>query len=203
MFVVICMPTQAYVTGNLVVIYNISNEFIALVFPWMKLTAAATGVGGTVWFCCVHSFFVYLLVLSTAYHVYLSKFIIFVDNFLLMFCLFLIPLGTMICCYLLHSGILRELNTAADALNYYGQQRTTDKKGVTIPSQRRYVEYYSQLLKTQKPYTKVAMQICEIKIYHLPSFRSLGGGAFTFSISSLGQKVSLLLLLLLHNSFNV
>ncbi|CAO1337096.1 unnamed protein product [Diamesa serratosioi] len=97
--------------------------------------------------------------------------------------------GTMICCYLLHSGILGELNTAADALNYYGQKRTTDKKGVTIPSQRRYVEYYSQLLKTQTPYTKVAMQICEIKIYHLPSFRSLSGGAFTFSISSLGQKL--------------
>ena len=106
----------------------------------------------------------------------------------------MIQSGTMICCYLLHSGILRELNTAADALNYYGQKRTTDKKGVTIPSQRRYVEYYSQLLKTQKPYTKVAMQICEIKIYHLPSFRSLSGGAFTFSISSLGQKVSLMLL---------
>ena len=32
MYVFLCMPTQAYVTGNLVVIYNIPNEFIALVF---------------------------------------------------------------------------------------------------------------------------------------------------------------------------
>lgn len=50
MYIFICMPTQAYVTGNLVVIYNIPNEFIALVFPWMKLTATE---GGTVWFCFV------------------------------------------------------------------------------------------------------------------------------------------------------
>ena len=35
------MPTQTYVTDNLVVIYNIPNEFIALFFSWMKLNAAA------------------------------------------------------------------------------------------------------------------------------------------------------------------
>lgn len=62
----------------------------------------------------------------------------------------------MICCYLLHIG---QFNNAAEALKCYDQKRTTNSKGVTIPSQRRYVEYYAQLMKLEKPYTNVAMNV--------------------------------------------
>ncbi|XP_020713029.1 uncharacterized protein LOC101450346 [Ceratitis capitata] len=68
--------------------------------------------------------------------------------------------GTMICCYLLYSG---QQHTAADALECYAEKRTKDRKGVTIPSQRRYVQYFAKLISSGVPYEKRYLQFCEIR----------------------------------------
>ena len=50
--------------------------------------------------------------------------------------------GTMICCLLMYMNIFE---TAKEALYYYGIMRVENAKGVTIPSQIRYVNYFEQL----------------------------------------------------------
>lgn len=47
--------------------------------------------------------------------------------------------GLVISIYLLYSSIFI---SAEEALSYYGRLRTKNMKGVTIPSQRRWVKYY-------------------------------------------------------------
>ena len=51
--------------------------------------------------------------------------------------------GLVISTYLLHTGMC---DKAQDALSLFGIARTTNQKGVTVPSQRRWVEYYEKLM---------------------------------------------------------
>lgn len=54
--------------------------------------------------------------------------------------------GFLIACYLLFNGTCQ---TAEDALDVFAVKRTKDGKGVTIPSQKRYVKYFEEILASQ------------------------------------------------------
>ena len=59
----------------------------------------------------------------------------------------------MICCYLIYSG---KFQTARDSLLYYAMARTKNAKGVTIPSQIRYVYYFEQ-------YFRMGLKLSDIR----------------------------------------
>lgn len=59
--------------------------------------------------------------------------------------------GVMICCYLIFSDLCKNSD---ESLQYYGMMRTHNNKGVTIPSQIRYIKYFEAFLCSNftKPY---------------------------------------------------
>ena len=88
--------------------------------------------------------------------------------------------GVMICCYLVYTQLFK---SAKEALVYYGKIRTSNGKGVTIPSQIRYVYYYDEFLKLRRnqypqriliemPHKVV--KIYKIRIISIPSIQSGG-----------------------------
>lgn len=66
--------------------------------------------------------------------------------------------GTMIVSYLIFSG---QCNTIHEAMNHYAKMRTSNNKGVTIPSQLRYIHYFEMFLDMnfQRPYAKMIPKI--------------------------------------------
>jgi phosphatidylinositol-3,4,5-trisphosphate 3-phosphatase/dual-specificity protein phosphatase PTEN len=87
--------------------------------------------------------------------------------------------GTMICCYLLYNNIMK---TADDAIKFYGSMRTTNGKGVTIPSQLRYIYYFEEILKMHVGSKEIdnfcipspKIFITKLKFYTIPYFGLLG-----------------------------
>ena len=71
--------------------------------------------------------------------------------------------GVMIICYLIFSGLC---NNSTEAIEYYAKMRTINKKGVTIPSQIRYIHYFETFLAVNfsKPYYRLIPQIMHYNI---------------------------------------
>ncbi|KAL2609129.1 hypothetical protein R1flu_027702 [Riccia fluitans] len=66
--------------------------------------------------------------------------------------------GLMICAYLLYTSLCP---SPQKALHFFAEKRTKNGKGVTIPSQKRYVGYFHDLLE-KGPREEVELQLAEI-----------------------------------------
>ena len=71
--------------------------------------------------------------------------------------------GVMIVCYLIFSGLCKNSD---EALIHYANQRTLNKKGVTIPSQIRYIKYFETFLSSnyEKPFLKCIPKIIKFDL---------------------------------------
>ena len=93
--------------------------------------------------------------------------------------------GTMICCLLLY---MNTFDKAAECLQYYGMMRAENGKGVTIPSQIRYVYYFEQILKEKMPHPIEFKKkiITKIRMSTLPKFHKVY--TLFFKIENNGQE---------------
>lgn len=93
--------------------------------------------------------------------------------------------GVMICAYMLHRG---KASSAAEALKYYDQVRTRDTKGVTIPSQKRYVHYYGDLVRSGRMYHRVTLLLRGIRLITVPTI-SNGSCTPVIVVNQLSVKI--------------
>ena len=94
--------------------------------------------------------------------------------------------GTLIACLLLYMNIF---DTAEEALLFYGLRRVGNPKGVTIPSQVRYVHYFESIYKNNIPHPIAFQSILlkQLKIYTIPKATK---GKFTGTFSIENQKIT-------------
>jgi len=81
--------------------------------------------------------------------------------------------GTFVCCLML---FLRSFISSDECMAYYGIMRTGNGKGITIPSQIRYVKYFEKILTGNLYPLKTTKKIIirKIIIYGMPVFSTFG-----------------------------
>ncbi|XP_062104740.1 phosphatidylinositol 3,4,5-trisphosphate 3-phosphatase and protein-tyrosine-phosphatase PTEN1 [Humulus lupulus] len=95
--------------------------------------------------------------------------------------------GLMVCSYLVYSGM-----SAEDALQLYAHKRTTNNEGVSIPSQRRYVSYWSNALSFPKgvgngPPVVSLPQPCSRELRRIRLYDTLNMDSVYFVVSELQE----------------
>ena len=81
--------------------------------------------------------------------------------------------GTLISCLLLY---MKQFTTATACLKYYGLMRVENGRGVTVPSQIRYVYYFDSVMKNNIAYPIEfnVVYITKIKMITVPPFSTIG-----------------------------
>ena len=88
--------------------------------------------------------------------------------------------GTLICCLLLY---MKVFDNSDECLQYYGMMRAENGKGVTIPSQIRYVNYFEKIIKENMahPITFIKKKIKKIRMFTIPKFHKIYTPIFTIN----------------------
>ena len=96
--------------------------------------------------------------------------------------------GTLISCLLCY---MKYFDTATECLQYYGMMRVENGKGVTVPSQIRYVYYFECILKSNiaYPIEYNSIVITNIKMITVPPFSGIGSYCCPNFILENGENV--------------
>jgi phosphatidylinositol-3,4,5-trisphosphate 3-phosphatase/dual-specificity protein phosphatase PTEN len=97
--------------------------------------------------------------------------------------------GCLICCLLLY---LKYFETAYDCIKYYGLRRTDDGKGLTVPSQIRYVNYCEEIIKKKInvfPIKFPVISIKSIKLKSIPKIKNFSAGILIQNYNDYGEIV--------------
>jgi phosphatidylinositol-3,4,5-trisphosphate 3-phosphatase/dual-specificity protein phosphatase PTEN len=88
--------------------------------------------------------------------------------------------GLMVCAWLLFS---KQEKTVDEALYFYGMMRTQDNKGVTIPSQVRYIQYFHESLTNGTPIVEPKLMLLNRIVFHtIPKSGNVNDINFTIQV---------------------